>query len=80
MKKFTCREIMNNEGGCNMEFSGENPQDVAGQGGQHVMTTTDEEHKPMRDKMQEQMANGSKEDQAKWFEWFQGEWDKKSES
>ena len=28
MKTFTCKEIMNNEGGCDMSFSGENPMDA----------------------------------------------------
>jgi hypothetical protein len=45
--------------------------------GKHVMTTTDEAHKPNRDQMQEQMTNGTKEDQEKWFAWFQGLWDAK---
>lgn len=71
---------MNNEGGCDMEFAGNNPHEVAGKCGQHVMASTDEAHKPMRDKMQNQIANGTKEDQAKWFDWFQGEWDKKTEA
>ncbi len=70
---------MNNEGGCDMEFAGDSPHDVAGKCGQHVMTSTDEAHKPMRDKMTNQMAHGTEEDKAKWFEWFQGEWDKKAE-
>ncbi len=75
MKKFTCKEIMGGEGGCDMEFVGGNMREVAGTCGQHVMSSTDEAHKPMRDTM----ANSKKEDQAKWFEWFQGEWDKKAE-
>ena len=79
MKKFTCKEIMNNEGGCSLEFMGDNPHEVAGKCGQHVMASTDEAHKPMRDKMRDQMAHGTKEDQAKWFEWFGREWDKKEE-
>ena len=81
MKKFTCKEIMNGEGGCDMEFTGDDMMDVAGQCGKHVMTTTDEAHKPMRDKMSHTMASEhSKEEQAKWFAWFQGEWDKKANS
>jgi hypothetical protein len=79
MKKFTCKEIMNNEGGCDMEFTGDNALDVAGQCGQHVATSTDELHEPMRDKMANQMAHGTEEDKKKWFEWFQGEWNKKAE-
>ncbi len=79
MKKFTCREIMNNEGGCDMEFTGDDMMGVAGQCGKHVMTTTDDTHKPMRDKMNHTIASAhSKEEQAKWFEWFKGEWDKKA--
>ena len=57
MKKFTCKEVMNNEGGCDVEFKGDEMMSVAGQCGQHVMTTTDEEHKPMRDKMNHIMAS-----------------------
>lgn len=80
MKKFTCREIMNNEGGCGVEFSGDDMMKVAGACGQHVMTTTDPEHKPMRDKMATTMADANaKEEQAKWFAWFKGEWDKKKD-
>jgi hypothetical protein len=76
MKKFTCREIMNNEGGCDMEFEGETSMEVAGQCGKHVADSTDEAHKPMRDMMS---SNHTEEDKKKWFEWFQGEWDKKAE-
>jgi hypothetical protein len=78
MKKFACKEIMNNEGGCDMEFTGDTPHDVAGKCGQHVATSTDETHKPMRDKMANQMAHGTEEDKAKWFEWFKGLWDSKA--
>ncbi len=51
MKKFTCKEIMNNEGGCDMEFSGETPMDVATQCSKHVASSTDEAHKQMREMM-----------------------------
>jgi predicted small metal-binding protein len=77
MKKFTCKEIMNGVGGCDMEFEGDSPIEVAGKCGQHVASSTDEAHKPNRDQMQDQMVNGTKEDREKWFEWFQSEWDKK---
>jgi hypothetical protein len=77
MKTFTCREIMDNKGGCDREFKGDDMMDVAGQCGQHVAGSTDEAHKPMRDMM---AAAHSKEEQAKWFEWFKGEWDKKAGS
>ncbi|MBM2817993.1 MAG: hypothetical protein HW401_583 [Parcubacteria group bacterium] len=42
---------MNNEGGCDMEFSGEKSMDVASQCGKHVASSTDEAHKPMREMM-----------------------------
>ncbi len=74
MKKFTCKEIMNNAGGCDMEFQGDDIIGVAGQCGKHCASTTDDLHKPMRDMM---TANHSEEDKKKWFEWFQGEWNKK---
>jgi hypothetical protein len=81
MKKFTCREIMNNQGGCDIEFVGDDMMNVAGQCGKHVMTSTDEAHKPMRDMMENTMSGANaKEEQAKWFAWFKGEWDKKGES
>jgi hypothetical protein len=76
MKKFTCKEIMNGEGGCDMEFKGNEMMDVASQCGKHIAGTTDEAHKPMRDMM---AANHSEEERKKWFGWFQGEWDKKTE-
>lgn len=77
MKKFTCREIMNGDGGCDMEFKGAEMMDVASQCGKHVASTTDEAHKPMREMMSN--PNHTKEDQAKWFTWFQEEWDKKAD-
>jgi hypothetical protein len=78
MKTFTCREIMNNEGGCDMEFSGETPMDVASQCGKHVASSTDEAHGKMRELMLN--PNHTEADRAKWFTWFQGEWDKKAEA
>ncbi len=72
MKKFTCKEM---GGPCDMEFEGETMQEVAGKGGEHIKSTTDEAHKPMRD----QMNNGTKEDQDKWFAWFKGLWDAKAD-
>ncbi|MBI4066021.1 hypothetical protein HY412_02435 [Candidatus Kaiserbacteria bacterium] len=70
MKKFTCREM---GGPCDMEFEGETMHEVAGMGGKHIMGTTDETHKTVRD----MMANSKKEDQEKWFAWFKGLWDAK---
>jgi len=40
----------------------------------HVMANTDEAHKQMR----KQMTKPSEEDQKKWWDWFNGEWDKKN--
>ena len=68
---------MNNEGGCDMEFTGDDMMKVAGACGQHVMATTDDAHKPMRDMM---ANNHSEEEKKKWFEWFAGEWDKKGDN
>jgi len=76
MKKFTCKEIMNGEGGCDRVFEGVELMDVAGQCGTHIAGTTDDLHKPMRDMM---TTNHTEEEKKKWFEWFQGEWDKKAE-
>ena len=76
MKTFTCKEIMNREGGCDMQFSGENPMDVASRCGKHVAESTDETHKPMRDLMMN--PSHTQADREKWFNWFQGEWDKKA--
>ena len=75
MKTFTCKEIMNDQSGCDMAFSGETPMEVASQCGQHVATSTDDAHKPMRDTMTN--PNHTQADREKWFAWFQGEWDKK---
>ena len=75
MKTFTCKEIMNDQSGCDMAFSGENPMDVASQCGKHVASSTDDAHAPMRATMMN--PNHTQEDRAKWFAWFQGEWDKK---
>ncbi len=71
---------MGGKGGCDMEFKGNDMMDVAGQCGKHVASTTDEAHKPMRDMMKQTMADPNvKEEQAKWFEWWKSEWDKKLE-
>jgi len=77
MKKFTCKEIMNNEGGCGMEFSGALPMEVASACGKHVASSTDEAHRQMRELMLN--PNHTQADREKWFSWFQGEWDKKKD-
>ena len=73
MKKFTCREM---GGPCDEVFEGVTAEEVGNKGGQHFMGSTDDAHKAMR----EQMASSSEEDKNKWWSWFNGEWDKKSEA
>ena len=70
MKKFTCKEM---GGPCDEVFEGETSKEVGEKGGQHIMSSTDEAHKTMR----EQVASSSEEDKKKWWDWFSGEWDKK---
>jgi len=70
MKKFTCKEM---GGVCDAVFEGEDAKQVGKAGGDHIRSSTDEAHRAMR----EQMAQASPEDQAKWWQWFEGEWDKK---
>jgi len=72
MKKFTCKEL---GGVCDESFEGETFREVGEKGGVHIMSSTDEEHAPMR----EQMASSSEEDKQKWWTWFEGEWNKKEE-
>lgn len=76
MKRFTCKEIMNGEGGCDEVFKGETAMDIAKQSSKHFMSSTDEEHKPMRDMMSK---CSSKEEEKKWWDWFNGEWEKKKD-
>jgi len=76
MKQFTCKEIMNDKGGCDKMFEGTDMMGVASQCGKHIAGTTDEAHKPTRDMM---TTNHTEEEKKKWFEWFQKEWDKKKD-
>ena len=76
MKQFTCKEIMNGEGGCDKVFKSETAMDIAKQSSKHFMSSTDEAHKPMRDMM---ASRPSEEEQKKWWDWFNGEWEKKKE-
>jgi len=71
MKKFTCKEL---GGVCDEVFEGETHTEVGEKGGAHIMSSTDEAHKSMR----EHMAKTSEEDKNKWWDWFKGEWDKKT--
>jgi len=49
MKNFTCKEIMNGEGGCDEVFLGETTMDLLKQSSTHFMSSTDDAHKPMRE-------------------------------
>ena len=77
MKKFTCKEIMNGKGGCDEVFEGKTAMDIATQSSTHFMSSADKAHKPMRDMM---TKNSSKEEQKKWWDWFNKEWDKKKKN
>lgn len=76
MKKFTCKEM---RGPCDEVFEGETAMEIAKKSHAHVMATTEEAHKQMREQMREQMTKPSEEEQKKWWDWFNGEWDKKAE-
>jgi len=68
---------------CDEVFEGETAMEVAEKCGMHIMSTTDEGHKPMRDMMTKGIKFSEEEkyeDQKKWFEWFNKEWDKKEEA
>ena len=71
MKKFTCKEM---SGPCEEVHEGGTAMEIAIKSHAHVMANTDEAHKQMR----EQMTKPSEEDQKKWWDWFNGEWDKKN--
>lgn len=73
MKKFTCKEM---GGPCDMVFEGETFNEIGEKGGAHIMSSTDDAHKPMR----EQMTHSSEEDKNKWWDWFKGEWNKKEDA
>jgi len=70
MKKFTCREM---GGSCDEVFEGETAKEVGEKGGMHIMNSTDEAHKPIRDRMEK----STEEDKQKYWTWFEGEWNKK---
>ena len=61
-------------GVCDAVNEGETYREVGEKGATHIMSSTDEAHKSLR----EQMANLSQEDENKWLGWFKGEWDKKA--
>jgi len=68
MKTFTCKEM---GGPCEEAFGGETAQEVADKGGKHIMDSTDDAHKPMKD----QMSASSEEDKNKWMADFQTKFD-----
>ncbi len=70
MKKFTCKEM---GGPCEEVFEGETFKEVGEKGGQHIMSSTDEAHKSLR----EQMAQSNEDEKQKWWDWFKEEWEKK---
>jgi len=51
--------------------------DIAKRSSKHFMSSTDEAHKPMRDMM---TTSHSKEEEKKWWDWFNGDWEKKPEA
>ena len=73
MKKFTCKEL---GGVCDEAFEGETAKEVGEKGGAHIMSSTDDAH----DAMRKEMASSSEEGKQKWWDWFNGEWDKKEEA
>lgn len=72
MKTFTCRDM---GGSCDASFSGESADEVGKKGGEHIMSTTDDAHKAMRD----QMAVSSEEDKATWWTKFREQFAAKSD-
>jgi len=73
MARFTCKEL---GGVCDEIFEGETHREVGEKGGAHIMSSIDEAHKPVR----ERMARSSEEDSNKWWKWFKAEWEKKEET
>ena len=67
---------MNGEGGCDEAFEAETAEDITKKSSEHFMRSSDDAHKPMRDMM---TSSPSEESQKKWWDWFNGEWDKKAE-
>jgi len=62
--------------GCDFVLEGEKAMDIAMKSHAHVMATTDEAHKPMREQMTIKTKH-SEEEQKKWWTWFNAKWDKK---
>ncbi len=71
VKTVTCSD-MGGPSTCTEKFTGTVTETVE-MGAKHLMSTTDEDHKPMRD----QMTNGKEEDKAGWMQWWNGVFDSK---
>ena len=67
---MTCAQ-MGGPATCNVAVTGNTADEMAKNGGAHLMSATDDAHKPM----QEVMKSGSKEDQAKWMADFMPKFD-----
>lgn len=65
MKHLTCAQMGGPEA-CNFEVMGNTAEEMAGNGGAHIQSSTDEAHAPMR----EMMENGTEEGKAQWMEDF----------
>ena len=83
MKQFTCKEMSGDlNAGCDEVYEGETGMDIAMLHHGHVMATTDEAHEPLRNQMSQQGKGDEQQNEAdrkKWWDWFNGEWEKKSE-
>lgn len=70
MKQMTCAQ-MGGPATCSFAISGNTAEEMAKNGGDHLMTTTDEDHKEAR----EMMKNSTPEAQAKWMDEFKAKFD-----
>lgn len=70
MKQMTCAQ-MGGPATCGFTVTGNTAEEMAQNGGNHLTSATDDDHKPM----QEMMKNSPKEDQAKWMADFKPKFD-----
>lgn len=61
-------------GVCETVIEGETAEDIAKKGGEHVMTSEDDAHKEVKEKM----SSMSQEDSDKWMEDFKKKFDEKA--
>ena len=71
MKKFTCKEM---GGPCEEVHQGTTAMEIAKQNFAHIMATTDNAHKRMKEQMTKPGKGPSKEE---WWARFNREWEKK---